>query len=92
MLDALGPPCLTANVRPPDHLRLQNKGNAMIMQPMLAAMIGGWEILLILGVLLILALGAAVVAGVIYLIIRATQKKTSTPPPVMPPPTHPGSP
>jgi hypothetical protein len=64
----------------------------MIMQPVLAAILGGWEMILILGALLFLAVGAAIVAGIVYLIVRATRSKTTPPPPVMPPPIPPNRP
>ena len=41
----------------------------------MAAIIGGWEIVFILGCLIIFTLGAVVLACVVYLIVRATQKK-----------------
>ncbi len=60
----------------------------MTIQPVVAAMIGGWEIILILGVLLFFVFGLAILGVVVFLIFRATRKKATTPPPPIPPPTH----
>jgi hypothetical protein len=67
------------------------EGTVMTMQSILAALIGGWELVLILAVLLIFAVGAAAAIGIVFLIVRATQKKTTAPPPQPPPPIQPGS-
>jgi hypothetical protein len=59
----------------------------MTTHPMLAAIIGGWELLFIFAVLFILTLGVAVTVGIVFFIVRATRKKPGT----APPPVHPGS-
>jgi hypothetical protein len=57
----------------------------MTTHSMLAAIIGGWELLFIFAVLFVLALGVAVTAGIVFFIVRATRKK----PGALPPPVHP---
>ena len=60
----------------------------MTIQPILGAFFGGWELVLIFAVLLILAFGV----GTVFIIIRAMQKKASVPAPKKaPPPLPPGS-
>lgn len=59
----------------------------MTTHPILAAIIGGWELVLILAVLFIVALGGAITVGIVFFIVRATRKKPGT----LPPPVHPGS-
>jgi hypothetical protein len=59
----------------------------MTTHPMLAAIIGGWELLFIFAVLFVLALGVAITVGIVFFIVRATRKKPGT----APPPVHPGS-
>ncbi len=59
----------------------------MTTHPMLAAIIGGWELVIIFAVLFILALGVAVVGAIAFFIVRAARKKPGT----LPPPVHPGS-
>jgi len=60
----------------------------MAIQPVVAAMIGGWEIILILAVLLFFVFGLAILGVVVFLIFRATRKKATTPSPRTPPPTQ----
>ena len=53
----------------------------MMTQVALAAVIGGWEVGVIFGLLLILVLVISAVVGILRLIGRATRKKPSTPSP-----------
>jgi hypothetical protein len=52
----------------------------MPVEPFIGAMLGGWEIILILAVLFILGGGAVGVAALIYILIRSGQSKSTTPP------------
>ena len=62
----------------------------MLIHPIVAALFGGWEILLILAAIFVLAMSAIAVLGLILLVVRNSQKQTHTLPPPMPPPTRPG--
>ncbi len=72
------------------------------MQPILAAFLGGWEIVLILALLLILIGIPAAIVGIIYLATRHRQPQSAmsplttplplTVPPPLPPPPGPGQP
>lgn len=59
----------------------------MTTHPMLAAIIGGWELVFIFAVLLVLALGVAIAGAIVFFILRASRRKPGT----APPPVHPGS-
>ena len=61
----------------------------MPTQPLLGAMVGGWEIILIFVTLLLLGGGAAAVAALIYFVVRASQRKHGSPPPPPVPPIPP---
>lgn len=57
-----------------------------LIEPMLGALFGGWEVVLLLSVGLILAFGV----GVVLILVRALQKRREvprdkTPPPIPPP-------
>ncbi len=50
----------------------------MMIQPALAALIGGWELVMILAALLVFAVVVAAVVGLVLFIVKMTQKKTDT--------------
>lgn len=62
----------------------------MMTHPIIAALFGGWEILLILAAIFVFVLTVTLIVGLVLLIVRAGQKKTHTFPPPMSPPTRPG--
>ena len=64
----------------------------MTTQPFLRGVfgLGGWEIILILGVMLVMALVAAALVGVVFIISRKSGGKNAAAPPVISP-SAPGS-
>lgn len=54
--------------------------------PLFAAMIGGWELLLILAVLVTLAVCLAFALGLVFYFLRRQQKQAANPPAAATPP------
>jgi hypothetical protein len=50
----------------------------MMIQPALATLIGGWELVMILAALLVFAVSVAAIVGLVLFIVKMTQKKTDT--------------
>jgi hypothetical protein len=59
----------------------------MTMQQLFAAMLGGWEIVLILATLLVLGFGVLVIIGIVLYISRKADKQTNAPYQAPSPPT-----